>query len=277
MIWGYAGVFPGEFEIWKGDQTFRKLEFMAANGFASTSISLTELQDPERRDRIARFVADHDLQLSAHLYHRFFRDDLETLQRKTDEFLKDLDTFGDLIRCPIVTFCAGPVHRFMESPSLEEQMDLLATVCGPLAKGCHELNRPLGIENHGDYYCGDLVELCKRVEHLGIFLDTGNCFLIGEEPIPACRQAAPYTIGTHLKDHLVHPDPKELKFVLEGCPLGSGHVGLGQIYQDLIQLAPNPPGLILQWEMIPPKEGMDAWECLKQSWDFIRTLPEARS
>jgi sugar phosphate isomerase/epimerase len=276
MIWGYAGVFPGEFAIWNGDQTFNKLDFMVDNGFTSTSVALDDLRDEQRRDRIEQIVADNDLQLTIHLPHRFFREGIDDLKARTEPFLEELRQYGPLVNCPIVTFCAGPVHRFMDSPSLTEQMDILAEVCTPLAAGCDELGMPLGIENHGDYYCSDLVELCKRVPHLGIFLDTGNCFLIGEQPIPACRAAAPYTIGTHLKDHIVYPDPRELKFCLTGCPLGAGHVGLREIYMDLIKLAPNPKRLILQWEMIPPKDdSMDAWQCLKQSWDFVKTLPEA--
>ena len=177
---------------------------------------------------------------------------------------------------PIVTTCVGPYHRFMDSPSLEEQLDRLAERLTPLARGCHELGCPLGIENHGDYYCDDLVALCRRVPHLGIFLDTGNTYLIGEQPLPACRAAAPYTIGTHFKDHRVYPDHKELKFVIGGAPLGQGHVGLAEIYRLLVDLAPSPETLVMQWEMIPP-QGMDPFECLEQSWEFVRGLSEARA
>ena len=275
MIWGYSGIFTGGFRIWDGDQTMNKLQFMVDHGFRSTGLSFSEVkQDPARRDQIAQFVAEHDLLITPHPRVPWLKGDDETIRRASDAFLADLQAYGDLLRVPICPFGVGPFHRFMKSPTLEEQMDRLAEVLAPVAKACHEMGRPLGIENHGDYYCSDLVELCKRVPGLGIFLDTGNTYLIGERSVPACIEAAPYTIGTHFKDHYVHPQPKGLLFVIKGAPLGEGHVGLREIYQALIEKAPNPKGLILQWEMIPPKD-MDPFECLERSWAFVRSLPEA--
>jgi hypothetical protein len=62
--------------------------------------------------------------------------------------------------------------------------------------------------------------------------------------------------------------------VIKGAPLGEGDVGLREIYLALIEQAPNPKKLVLQWEMVPPKE-MDPFECLERSWTFVRSLPEA--
>ncbi|MCW8133684.1 MAG: sugar phosphate isomerase/epimerase [Planctomycetota bacterium] len=274
MLWGYAGVFPGAFNVWKGDPVMNKLRFAAEHGFKSTALGLGEMKDPARRDQIAQFVADHDLRISTGAHLKWLSDDFETLRRGVEDFIQDLEAYGPLLRTPIVTTGAGAYHRFMRAPSLAEQLDRLAEIFTPLARACHQMGRPFGIENHGDYYCSDLVELCKRVPHLGIFLDTGNTYLIGEQSVAACKLAAPYTIGTHFKDHVVHPDPKTLTFVIEGAPLGEGDVGLREIYLDLIQRAPNPRGLVLQWEMVPPKT-MDPFECLERSWSFVKTLPEA--
>ena len=273
MIWGYAGVFPGEFKVWDGDRTMNGLRFMVDHGFESTGIGLSEMKDPARRDLIGRFARDHDLKLTVGLHLDFFDPDLDSVRRGSDEFLKDLERYGDLLRVPIVTTGVGRYHRFMKSPSLEEQLDRLVEVFTPVARACHEMGRPLGIENHGDYFCSDLVGLCERIPHMGIFLDTGNTFLIGEKSVPACREAAPYTIGTHFKDHFVHPDAKALHFVIEGAPLGEGDVGLAQIYRDLLDNAPNPDKLVMQWEMVPPKD-MDPWVCLERSWEFVRGLPK---
>jgi sugar phosphate isomerase/epimerase len=272
MIWGYAGVFPGEFNIWDGDQTMNKLQFMVDNGFESCSMSLNELDDPARRDQIGSFIAEHGLKVTAHPRVKWMDPDGDNVRRQVDRAIEQLEEYGEVLDAPITTFGAGPVHRFMDEPDLAWQLDRLAEATAPLAAACHEMGRPLGIENHGDYYCRDLVELCERVPHLGIFLDTGNTYLIGEQSVKNCRLAAPYTIGSHFKDHYVHPEPQNgLKFVIEGAPLGAGHVGLEQIYQDLLELAPAPQDLVMQWEMIPPKD-MDGWDCLEQSWTFIRGL-----
>ncbi len=278
MIWGYAGVWPGEFKVWDGDRTMNTLRFLVEHGFRSTGAPLGELDDPARRDEIGQFVAEHDLALTPHLGvrgvpGRFFDPDVDAVRRAIDASVEAIRRHRDVVRAPIVTFGVGPYHRFMDSPSLDEQLDRLADVLPPAAAACHEMGCPLGIENHGDYYCDDLVELCRRVPHLGIFLDTGNTYLIGERSLPACRAAAPYTIGTHFKDHVVHPNPKTLSFEIEGAALGAGHVGLADIWDMLRRHAPAAEKLVMQWELVPPKD-MDPFECLEASWAFIRSLPE---
>jgi sugar phosphate isomerase/epimerase len=270
-IWGYAGVYPGEFNIWQGDKMMNTLRFLADHGFESGHMGLGEMDDPARCDEIAQFIADHGMQMTVGVHMDWFGADEETLKKQADEFLEKLRLYGDLLRTPIVTTGAGRIHRFMDSPSLDEQLHRLSVAFAPIAEGCQEMGRPFGIENHGDYYIEDLVRLCKNTPHLGIFFDTGNAYLIGEKSIPACIEAAPYTIGTHFKDHYVHPDPGELKFVIEGAPIGSGHVGMAEMYRILLDNAPGD--LVMQWEMVPPKN-MDGFECLEESWNFVRNLPK---
>lgn len=269
--WGYAGVFPGDLNIWKGDPLLNKLNFMVDHGFQSLHLSITELTGP-RASEIADFTQKHDLDVVTGPYISPADSDRDAVKRKVHEFLDLLPTLKQRFRMPILATGAGGVHRFMRSPNLSELLDLLTESYSWIAPECEKQGIPLSIENHGDFYCSDLVELCTRVPSLKIFLDTGNCFLIGEEPVSSCRLAAPYTIGAHIKDHYVHPDPRELKFVLEGAPLGAGDVGLLAIYEDLISLAPNPSALVMQWEMVPPKD-MISFDCLEQSWRFIRSLP----
>jgi sugar phosphate isomerase/epimerase len=273
MLWGYAGVFPGEFGCWDGDAVINKLRFVAEHGFKSAHFSLREMKEPARRDEIAQCVADLDLQLSVGVHAPFFDPDRDEVKRRCDAFLADLELHRDLLRVPIVTTGVGRYHRFMAEPTLAEQLDMLVEVFTPLAQALHDMGLPFGLENHGDYYCSDLVELCERVPHMGIFLDTGNTYLIGEQSVSSCRLAAPYVIGTHFKDHYVHPDPRELKFVIQGAPLGHGDVNLRQIYMDMLELTPNMDKVVMQWEMIPPKD-MDGFECLEKSWEFVRSLPE---
>jgi len=273
MIWGYAGIWRREFGVYDvEDPVMARLQFLVDRGFHSGGISLAEMQDPQRRDQIAQFAAEHDLQLITHPRIRAFGWDDDTIRQKTDEFMADLQAYKDLLSIPIVAFGAGPVHRFMEKPSLQEQLDRLTEVLTPLAAGCYELGCPLGIENHVDYYCSDLVELCGRVPRLGILLDTGNTYVIGEKPIPAAREAAPFVIGTHFKDHTVYPDEKNLTLVVKGAVLGRGHVGLAEIHRILLENAPDPSRLVMLWELVPPGE-MDGLEAIEESWKFIRSLP----
>jgi sugar phosphate isomerase/epimerase len=154
-------------------------------------------------------------------------------------------------------------------------MERLATVLPPLAEGCHRLGLPFGIENHGDYYCSDLVGLCEQVPHLGIFLDTGNTYLIGEAPLPAFRAAAPYVVGAHFKDHHVRPcpDARPLHFEVAPAVLGEGDVGLRECYEILLREAPRPHDLVMEMELIPP-QGMPPLEAFERSLAFVRSLEE---
>ena len=182
------------------------------------------------------------------------------------------------MRGEIVMTGAGGGHRFDRSLPVEEKLDLMASAFAPLAGVCNELGAPLGIENHGDYYCSDLVTLCERTPHMGIFLDVGNTFLIGEQPIPAFEAAVPYTIGTHFKDHLVCPrlEARPLHFEIAGSALGEGDVPLRECYDMLLSDAPEPDSLVMEIEMISP-DGMAPLDCLERSLSFIRSLPEVTS
>ncbi len=82
-----------------------------------------------------------------------------------------------------------------------------------------------------------------------------------------------YQLGTHFKDRFVHPDLRELKFVIEGAPLGDGDVGLKEIYCILLEHHPAPEKLVMHWEMVPPKD-MDPYDCLERSWEFVKGLQE---
>lgn len=271
VIWGYAGIYPGAFGIWEGDVTANRLRFAARHGFASTHIALEELEDPARRELIGNLVAEHGLRLTPHLDGvDYFGDDLAGAERAIDRFVASLAANKELLRAPIAATCVGPYHRFMQHPPLERQMERLARLLAPAARACRELGVPLAIENHGDYYGSDLAALCAEVPGLGILLDTGNAYLVGERPVDAARAAAPYTVGMHLKDHLVHPDPHTLTFVLKGASLGDGHAGLAEIYDIVMEYAAADT-LVIQWELIPP-DGMDPFESLERSRSFIRTL-----
>ncbi|MGH8017533.1 MAG: sugar phosphate isomerase/epimerase family protein [Opitutaceae bacterium] len=164
-------------------------------------------------------------------------------------------------------------HRFDRCAPWAEKRKRASRSLAPLARACRDAGLPLGIENHGDYYCSGLVELCEETPHLYIFLDTGNTYLIGERPDLAIAAAAPWTIGTHFKDHRVRPlpDSRPLGFEVEGSPLGEGDVPLRECYALLREKAPWPDRLVMEMEMIAPT-GMDPLECFMRSLAFVRSL-----
>jgi sugar phosphate isomerase/epimerase len=277
LLWGYAGVWPAVFTRGRGYELEARLEFLAEWGLkvTGTAPAWFDEWEPARRDAVFQYLADHDLHLTFGVWGGYFVPDDEA-RRHADRALQAIDRWRVPGRATIVTTGAGGIHRFVREPPLERQLDILAERLAPLAKGCHEMGLRFGIENHGDYYVSDLVDLCRRVPHLGIFLDTGNTYLIGEPSLPAIRLAAPYTIGTHFKDHHVRPvlDARPLHFEVGPAILGEGDVGLREAYEILVRHAPRPRELVMEIEMVPPEDPGPV-ESLRRSLEFVRSLPEA--
>jgi sugar phosphate isomerase/epimerase len=277
MIWGYALIWAQQYLTRDTDPLYAKLKFLSHYGLQTTHIGLGEIDkmDAAQRDRLGGYLQEHGLYLTPGVGAKFLSPDRDQIKRQTDEALARLERHHKLLRAPIVTTAAGGVHRFVKDPPLDRQLDLIANGLTPIAKRCHELGLPLGIENHGDYYISDLVELCRRVPHLGIFLDTGNTFLIGEAPLPAFHAAAPYVVGTHFKDHHVcpRPDARPLHFEVGASVIGEGDVPLRECYRILKEKCPSFDKLAMIIELIPPSfAGNDPVEAVEKSVAFIRSL-----
>ncbi len=279
MLWGYALVWTKGMLARDPDPIMARLKFLAHYGLQTTGFGLStfEHMSDADRDRVGSFVADNDLSLTLIAEVPYMDPDHDVVRRAVERNLEGFARYRDLLRTRLITTSAGNVHRFMREPSLQSQMERLADVLPALALGCHDLGLPFGIENHGDYYTSDLVELCKAIPHLGIFLDTGNTYLIGEAPLPAVRTAAPYVVGTHFKDHHVRPrlETRPLQFEVGPSVIGQGDVDLRTCYQILLDHAPNPRDLVMEIELIPPPE-LDAIDAFEQSLAFIRSLPEPK-
>jgi sugar phosphate isomerase/epimerase len=158
-------------------------------------------------------------------------------------------------------------------------MDCLALLMPEVVERLGERGLPLAIENHGDYYVSDLVSLIERVPGLKIFLDTGNTFLIGEKPLPAFLEAAPYVVGGHFKDHVVGPVASDgpLRFTIGASVIGEGHVPLRECFDIIQEHTPNPESVAMLIELIPPSfEGNDNVVAFEKSVDFVKSLEGAR-
>lgn len=276
MIWGLMmGGWMGALLQDSEDRYRDELEFLASHDLHACQWSTRALLAMERgrREELAGLLVEHDVHAVLSFHFNFFAQDRGQVQQGIDEAIEAIETLPGMLRTPIVTTAAGTTHRFARQPSLAEQMDRLAEALRPIAEAGHRAGCPVGIENHGDYYCSDLVELCRRTPHLGIFLDTGNTYLIGEPPLPAAEVAAPYVIGTHFKDHYVRPNKqaRPLHFELRGAVPGSGDVGLREVHRILRERSPAPDRLAMVFE-IDPVEGMDQVEVLEKAVEFVRGL-----
>ncbi|RAP73662.1 sugar phosphate isomerase/epimerase family protein [Paenibacillus montanisoli] len=279
LTWGYALVWYHGF-IRQGEygSMLGKLDFLKRHGLVTTGAGLSEVvgMDAAERDRVGEELAKHGLRLTPRIKFDYLNAGKEDRERETERIAEELRKWLPLMRGQIVTteMCAG--HRFDRKLPLEEKLARVSEALAPLAAICSELGAPLGVENHGDFYIADLVQLCQATKQLYIYLDTGNTYLIGERPLPAFELAAPYTIGTHFKDHIVGPRPDvyPLQFEVKGAVLGEGDVPLRECYELLMKHAPLKDKLVLEVEMIAPTD-MDPQLCLERSLQFIQSLEPA--
>lgn len=87
----------------------------------------------------------------------------------------------------------------------------------------------IAIENHVDVMVKELKELIWMVgsEWVGVCLDTTNNLWLGEDPLHAARELAPYVFATHLKDCLMAPELAPQR--VAPLALGQGNVPLADI------------------------------------------------
>lgn len=251
-----------------------KLLSLKEHGLVHCMTSVKEWQgmDQARRERLTEFIQTNGLGVTLGIYCDYFGDRVaarEDLARQTDAFLELAPQVNALIGHTGV----ASTHRFAADPNLNTQMEALADLLPPVARQLEASGRPLAIENHGDYYVSDLVELCGKVPGLRIFLDTGNTFLVGEKPIPAFREAAPLVVGGHFKDHVVRPNPSPLQFEIGAATLGTGHVPLRECFAILKEHTPNFEKTAMQIELIPPSfAGEDNIRSFEESVAFVMGL-----
>jgi sugar phosphate isomerase/epimerase len=279
MTWGYALGWPPIYLAEDEDPLIAKLKLVKKHGLQSAAVDLSEWSEMEsdRRSRIADLLNEWDLVLTLGVRCTWGSPD-QDLTREVDGILEDLGRWGAMARAPICTTAGEGHHRFADDPPLAAQLDTLTRGLVPLAKGCKELGMPLAIENHGDYYVSDLIELCHRAPGLGIFFDTGNCCLIGEKPLQAAKEAAPFTLGSHFKDQKVAPKPaaSPLCFEVGNAIPGRGSLPMREIYQVILAGCPDRDRLAMQIEMFPsPWNGPPAMEQFAEAAAFVLSL-EAR-
>jgi hypothetical protein len=131
-----------------------------------------------------------------------------------------------------------------------------------------EAGLTVAIENHQDLGSEELVALAEEAgENVGVVLDTGNPFAVGEDPVEFTRRAASRIRHVHLKDYLAQFTADGYRLVR--CAIGDGCVPLQEIAALVEQdvAASIEPGALEArhirlfapdwWRGYPPRE---AWE-----------------
>ncbi len=86
----------------------------------------------------------------------------------------------------------------------------------------------LGLENHQDLGSEELLAIAQAAgDHVGIVLDTGNPFAVGEDPVAFTTRVATHIRHVHLKDYRAQFTAEGVRLVR--CPIGDGCVPLSEI------------------------------------------------
>jgi 3-oxoisoapionate decarboxylase len=98
--------------------------------------------------------------------------------------------------------------------------------------------RILAIENHQDFTSAELMHFCEQYgPAMGVTLDTGNTFPVGEAPMDFVKALAPLVRHVHLKDYRVQFTDEGYRLVR--CAIGDGAVPLKEILSELAKHHPT--------------------------------------
>jgi sugar phosphate isomerase/epimerase len=141
----------------------------------------------------------------------------------------------------------------------------------------------LAIENHQDFGSEELVAMAEEAgENVGVVLDTGNPFAVGEDPVAFTRRAAHRIRHVHLKDYVAQFTSEGYRLVR--CAIGDGSVPLPEIAALLAQdlTASIEPGALQArhirvfapdwWTGYPPRDASELGTALGRLWN--RRLPD---
>jgi sugar phosphate isomerase/epimerase len=277
MIWAYCVPFYWGFQQLELDDNpvMAGLKFNQRYGLQGFTVNVNGFaeMDEGEQSRILAYINEHEMYLFPMVGYKYVTASEEESRAEEETTLKNMQRWIPEMRA-VSTFTAGghTGHRYDREIPLARRIELLSERIAPLASLAQELGTPMGINNQGDYYISDLVEVCKRTPGLGVYLDTANVFWVGEKALPAYEEAAPYLVGTHWRDEYVHPgQTKPQRLELTGAVLGAGDVPLRQCFEIIKAKAPDTKNLVMQLEMIKPAD-MDEFECLDKSLEFVREL-----
>ena len=167
------------------------------------------------------------------------RDRLGSVTRVTSFWLahEPGEALANAIRC--TTGIGSAIIRFHLTPVLEggraalgarwhEMVRHARTILLEESPKVADAGLILAIENHQDFGSEELLELCEALgDHVGIVLDTGNPFSVGEDPVAFTRRAAARIRHLHLKDYIAQFTDEGYRLVR--CAIGDGCVPFADI------------------------------------------------
>ncbi len=133
---------------------------------------------------------------------------------------------GATIRMHLTPVLAG--GRAEHGPKWQQMLAHARTTINREAPRAAAAGLNVAIENHQDLGSEELMAFAKEAgPNVGIALDTGNPFAVGEDPVAFAKRVAPRIQHVHLKDYVSQFTSEGFRLIR--CPIGDGCVPLLEI------------------------------------------------
>lgn len=145
---------------------------------------------------------------------------------------------GALIRMHLAPVLEGARATF--GPRWPAMVDHARTVLTREARAARDEGLRIGIENHQDFGSEELLAFAGEAgENVGIVLDTGNPFAVGEDPVAFTERVAPRLFHVHLKDYRARFTDEG--YTLVRCTIGDGCVPFREMVDVIGRYTPSLP------------------------------------
>ena len=141
---------------------------------------------------------------------------------------------GGTIRMHLTPVLEGA--RAKLGPKWQQMLDHARTTLNREARKAADAGLTVAIENHQDLGSDELLAFAEEAgPNVGIALDTGNPFAVGEDPVAFTQRVAPRIQHVHLKDYVSQFTSEGFRLIR--CPIGDGCVPLQEIADVIFRLS----------------------------------------
>ena len=149
-----------------------------------------------------------------------------------------------------------PVMASRHDSGVKTQLITLCDKIKDVIPSLERFNIKLALENHTDCYTSEILWVLKYISHplVGACIDTVNPIMVGEDPMQAIEELAPYSFTNHFRDSIIEQTPYGCRIV--GCALGDGDLDLKKAYK-LIENSPEMNRINIEIALEPLSDDMN--------------------
>ncbi len=125
---------------------------------------------------------------------------------------------------------------------------------GQLAEAARDYGMTVTTENYDFFTSDDFLQIFQQVgaDNVGLHNDTGNWFILDEDPLTATRKLKEYTYHAHVRDYRI------VDGVCSSVPIGMGDVNFPAVLTELKDVADRRDRFVMAMEMDMDTGGPEA-------------------